>query len=216
MKRESGTAWINLGLLLLTAALFLTAYNQNTSYQAQRIAQTVIAEMDAFPAQTDAQQTEPTEFVEDREMPVRIIDGRAYIGILSIPALELELPVLNQWNEANLKTAPCRYQGSVYDGSLIICAHNYTSHFGTLKNLREEDTAQFADMDGKVYRYTVVGQETLDGADIAQMEEGDWDLTLFTCTPGGKTRVTVRLSLQEEFSGRREPLGFTKSIDKGW
>ena len=27
---------------------------------------------------------------------------------------------------------------------------------------------------------------------LSSMEEGDWDLTLFTCTIGGKTRITVR------------------------
>ena len=28
--------------------------------------------------------------------------------------------------------------------------------------------------------------------DVEAMESGDWALTLFTCTIGGKTRVTVR------------------------
>lgn len=196
MTGKPGTLWINLGLLLLAAALFLAAYNQNTSNQAQRISEAVIEELEKPPVWTESQRTEPTEPTQDREMPVQIIDGLAYIGTLSIPSLELALPVLSQWNDANLKTAPCRYQGSVYDGSLIICAHNYASHFGKLKDLRVGDTACFTDMDDIVYRYTVVGQETLDATDIAGMEEGDWDLTLFTCTAGGQTRVTVRLEKQ--------------------
>ena len=208
MKPKRGTAWINLGLLLLAAALFLAAYNRNESYQAQRQSDVVLEEMSqaleqTVPAQTVPRQTEPPELPEameepQREMPVRTIRGRDYIGVLTIPALELELPVLSQWDYTNLRIAPCRYEGSVYNGSLILCAHNYSSHFGRLKNLREGDTVQFTDMDDNVYTYQVVGLETLSPTDVEGMESGDWDLTLFTCTVGGQSRVTVRLERTDD------------------
>ena len=208
MKSKRGTAWINLGLLLLAAALFLAAYNRNESYQAQRQSDVVLEEMSqaleqTVPAQTVPRQTEPPELPEameepQREMPVRTIHGRDYIGVLTIPALELELPVLSQWDYTNLRIAPCRYEGSVYNGSLILCAHNYSSHFGRLKNLREGDAVQFTDMDDNVYTYQVVGLETLNPTDVEGMESGDWDLTLFTCTVGGQSRVTVRLERTDD------------------
>ena len=208
MKSKRGTAWINLGLLLLAAALFLAAYNRNESYQAQQQSDVVLEEMSealaqTVPAQTVLGQTEPPELPEAmeeplREMPVRTIHGRDYIGVLTIPALELELPVLSQWDYTNLRIAPCRYEGSVYNGSLILCAHNYSSHFGRLKNLREGDTVQFTDMDDNVYTYQVVGLETLSPTDVEGMESGDWDLTLFTCTVGGQSRVTVRLERTDD------------------
>ena len=208
MKAKRGTAWINLGLLLLAAALFLAAYNRNESYQAQQQSGAVMEEMSealaqTVPVQTAPGQTEPPELPEAmeeplREMPVRTIHGRDYIGVLTIPALELELPVLSQWDYTNLRIAPCRYEGSVYNGSLILCAHNYSSHFGRLKNLREGDTVQFTDMDDNVYTYQVVGLETLTPTDVEGMESGDWDLTLFTCTVGGQSRVTVRLERTDD------------------
>lgn len=208
MKSKRGTAWISLGLLLLAAALFLAAYNRNESYQAQQQSDVVLEEMSealaqTVPRQTIPGQTEPPELPEVmeeplREMPVRTIRGRDYIGVLTIPALELELPVLSQWDYTNLRIAPCRYEGSVYNGSLILCAHNYSSHFGRLKNLREGDTVQFTDMDDNVYTYQVVGLETLNPTDVEGMESGDWDMTLFTCTVGGQSRVTIRLELEED------------------
>lgn len=208
MKSKRGTAWINLGLLLLAAALFLAAYNRNESYQAQQQSDVVLEEMSqaleqTVPAQTVPRQTEPPELPEameepQREMPVRTIHGRDYIGVLTIPALNLELPVLSQWDYTNLRIAPCRYEGSVYNGSLILCAHNYSSHFGRLKNLREGDAVQFTDMDDNVYTYQVVGLETLNPTDVEGMESGDWDLTLFTCTVGGQSRVTVRLERTDD------------------
>lgn len=129
----------------------------------------------------------------DMEMPVETVNGIDYIGLLGIPALELELPIISQWSYPNLKTAPCRYKGSAYTDDLILCGHNFPSHFGNLKNLSEGDMVTFTDMAGNEFTYQVVERETLMPTAIEEMESGDWDLTLFTCTVGGKSRVTVRL-----------------------
>lgn len=50
-------------------------------------------------------------------------------------------------------------------------------------------------MDGNVFTYKMVEQETLLPTSIDAMESGDWDLTLFTCTVGGQSRVTIRFEL---------------------
>ena len=126
------------------------------------------------------------------EMPVTEMDGIGYIGTLRIPALELELPVISEWSYPNLKIAPCRYVGSAYLNTLVIAAHNYQSHFGTLKNLSEGDAVTFTDMDGNLFCYEVTALETLPPTAIAEMTASDYDLTLFTCTLGGANRVTVR------------------------
>lgn len=211
MKLKRGTLWIYFGLLLLAAALFLTAYNRNESYQAQQLSIAILEEMREALAQTastqpdalqasapESAETEPMEAAastdSERPMPVRTINGRNYIGVLTIPALELELPVLSQWGSTNLRIAPCWYAGSVYSENLIICAHNYSSHFGRINSLREGDTVMFTDMDDNVYTYEMVALETLGPADVEEMESGDWDLTLFTCTVGGQSRVTARFA----------------------
>ena len=38
----------------------------------------------------------------------------------------------------------------------------------------------------------MVDQEILEPTMIEDLKAGNWDLTLFTCTLGGRTRVTVR------------------------
>ena len=195
MKR--GAFWIHLGLLLIAAALFHSAYNEMESHEARNSAQQVIAQMcQTLPTETVAETEAPAipEYLldADREMPVQTINGRDYIGVLTIPSLELELPVLSQWDYPALKVAPCRYSGSLYQDNLIICAHNYASHFGKIKNLRVGDTAIFTDMDENVVSFQLAAQETIQPEDLEAMEAGDWDLTLFTCTVGGQSRVTVR------------------------
>ena len=197
MKANRGTVWINAGLLLIAAALFLSVYNEWESHEARDSARQVIAQLcDELPTEAG----EPTTLPDvRREMPVKTINGRDYIGVLSIPSLELELPVISQWDYPALKVAPCRYSGSLYQDNLIICAHNYASHFGKLKELQPGDTVLFTDMDEHVVTFRMVERETLNPMDAEGMEAGDWDLTLFTCTIGGQTRVTIRLERVEVF-----------------
>lgn len=196
-NRGRGTVWINAGLLLIAAALFLSVYNEWESREARDSAQQVIAQLcDALPTEAG----EPTTLPDvRREMPVKTINGRDYIGVLSIPSLELELPVISQWDYPALKVAPCRYSGSLYQDNLIICAHNYASHFGKLKELQPGDIVLFTDMDEHVVTFQMVERETLNPMDAEGMEAGDWDLTLFTCTIDGQTRVTIRLERVEVF-----------------
>lgn len=125
-------------------------------------------------------------------MPTTEVDGEAYIGVLEIPALELSLPIISQWSDSRLRIAPCRYKGSAYLDDLIIAGHDYRSHFGRLKDLQIGDMVYFTDAEGNRFSYTVSEQDELAGAAVEEMEAGDWDLTLFTCTVGGKARVTVR------------------------
>ena len=197
MKANRGAVWINAGLLLIAAALFLSAYNAWESHEARDSARQVIAQLcDELPTEAG----EPTTLPDVRqEMSVKTINGRDYIGVLSIPSLELELPVISQWDYPALKVAPCRYSGSLYQDNLIICAHNYASHFGKLKELQPGDIVLFTDMDEHVVTFQMVERETLNPMDAEGMEAGDWDLTLFTCTIDGQTRVTIRFERVEVF-----------------
>ena len=132
----------------------------------------------------------------DMEMPTKEIDGETYIGVVEIPSLELSLPVMSDWSYPQLKKAPCRYVGSVYSHDVVICGHNYDRHFGRLKELVPGDEVRFTDMDGNVFRYSVCAVEQLAKTAVEEMQTGDWDLTLFTCTKGGVMRVTVRCALE--------------------
>lgn len=100
--------------------------------------------------------------------------------------------MISEWSYAKLKKAPCRYSGSAYQNNLIIAGHNYRTHFSGIKCLDPGDEVILTDADGNVFSYEVDTIETVGGTDIEKMESGDWDLTLFTCTTGGKARAAVR------------------------
>lgn len=128
-------------------------------------------------------------------MPTIEIDSYDYIGTLTVSRFGLELPVMSEWSYPGLKIAPGRYRGSVWTDDLIICGHNYERHFGNLKNLESGDEIIFTDVNNNVFTYQVEEVIILQPTDVEEMvsqESGEWDLTLFTCTIGGRTRVTVR------------------------
>lgn len=134
----------------------------------------------------------------DLEMPTVTLDGVRYIGVIEIPTLGIRLPVIESWNDDLLRIAPCRFAGSAYRSDFVIAGHNYVSHLGPIHRLRLGDPVCFTDMDGNLFVYEVIEVETLGPFENTRMKTGDWDLTVFTCTLGGKTRVTVRCALTEE------------------
>lgn len=196
-KYNKYTVITAVGLLLLLAAIILTVYNIWDECRANASAENVLGQM-SVPELSVADTYTSEEVIPDyilnpnMDMPAMTIDGNEYIGIVEIPSIGLSLPVMAQWSYPKLKLSPCRYSGSAYTDSLIIAGHNYRSHFGSLKNLSEGDSVLFTDTDGNKFSYVVREVETLWPTDIEGMKSGDWDLTLFTCTLGGRTRVTVR------------------------
>lgn len=132
------------------------------------------------------------EIDPNMEMPTMEVDGIDYVGVLTIPDLQLVLPVINEWSYNALTIAPCRYAGTAYKDNFVIAAHNYTSHFGNLKKLQEGAEVRFTDINGNIFKYKVASLETLEAIAVEEMTDSQWDLTLFTCTIGGRARVTLR------------------------
>ena len=199
-----------LGLLLLLAALGLTAYNlwldarasMSVDVVLERLTPTLSSRQSELPALSSGEALEEA-FVPDyvlnpeMAMPEETIDGRNYIGVLDIPALGLSFPIISEWSYDALQIVPCRYSGSAYLDNLVIAGHNYRSHFASLSQLQPGDTVTFTDMDGNVFSYAVSSLETLSSYAISDMTSGDWDLTLFTCTVGGQSRLAIRCDQAE-------------------
>lgn len=185
-----------LGTALIFSALALFLSNQREAARAERASRNLLPQLiqeiregSDIPAATE--ETQSPNLEEAFAMREVLIDGYAYIGYLSIPALELELPIMADWDEAKLQIAPCRYAGTLKEGNLVLMAHNYAKYFGRLSELSEGDSIVFMDMEGVITHYEVVGFDVLDPYAVEEMTAGEFDLTLFTCTYGGQSRVTV-------------------------
>lgn len=182
---------------MLLAAALLTLWNVREGDRAAQAAETARNSVEQAVA-VETAQTAPPEEVEisppdpARPMPTVEADGNLYIGTLGIPGLGLELPVLSEWSDTLLKTAPCRYAGSAYLDNMVIAGHNYRRHFGGLHSLQVGDSVFFTDAEGLRLSYTVGLVEKLSSTAVGEMITDKWDMTLFTCTASGLERVAIR------------------------
>ena len=201
MPKKAGIIFVTLGVVLILSALLLFLYNGWEDRRAGQQAESLMDEIHSAmtegtdpttkPTEIEIEITEPTETLPV-EMPVVMIDGYDYIGYLFIPALELELPVMAEWDYSRLKVAPCRHFGSSRTDDLVIAAHNYKTHFGSLSKLESGAEVIFTDMDGIENRYVLVRDpETLAPDAVDAVQNSGYDLVLYTCTPGGATRVVA-------------------------
>lgn len=121
------------------------------------------------------------------------VDNKYYWGIIDIPEIGIKLPVMSEWNYDNLNISPCLFYNDEKNNRKIIAGHNYSSHFGKLKQLKQGDYIIFTNAENKRVIYKVLQTEILGSTDTDKMLGGDdWNLTLFTCSLSGYERVTVR------------------------
>lgn len=206
-KKRAGSVFVVIGAVLMLSALLLFVYNTieakiagNASEGALSAIQNVIehpAENPLDEMAPDKDSTKPTEAVaeslltEPETLETVEIEGYDYIGYLSIPAFELELPVMAQISEDRLYKAPCLQFGSPITDDAVIAGHNYKYHFLPLHNIQEGEKVTFTYMNGFVVEYAVVLRTIIHPTDIAAVQESEHDLVMYTCTSGGSSRVAV-------------------------
>jgi sortase A len=209
-KNRIGNILKGAGLILVTAAVLLLVYNLWDGHRARESEEAILAEYlqenKKASESPDASDKEDKQNIPDyllnpdMDMPeytLKSLGDVACIGILEIPVLNLELPVISSWSYSSLRLAPCRYSGSAYKGDLVIAAHNYQSHFGGLRTLPEGSEVFFTDAVGNRFSYYVAVTEALTPWSVDDMTSGEWPLTLFTCTLDSQNRVTVRCEYSE-------------------
>ncbi len=216
MKRFFAIFLMVLGLVLLSGAVYLYISNSTEDQQAQEFTEYYLPQLietiknnDSNSSVSDSPDSSNSDIPEsetddvtipdfyDNEMKTVVINGHEFIGYISIPSLNLELPIMAETNYEKLKIAPCRFSGSAKADNLVIGAHNYSRHFGKIGDLRANDEIYFTDMDGNTYKYSVISIEILQPSDADILTNGEYDLTLYTCTYGGRTRITVRCDKTE-------------------
>lgn len=181
-KPDRGMKKIILGIVILLSVGGLWIYNDWEDRSVQKTIDQVIPQM--------MEEIVPNSNKEEKKDTLEI-DGNEYIGCLSVPKLELELPILAEWSDQNLKIAPCRYVGSVQENNLVLLGHNYKRHFGRLSRLKAGDTLTFTDVNGTVTEYEVKVQKTVAADAVEEITAGEYDLVLFTCNYDGNRRIAI-------------------------
>ena len=208
---------IVVGTLLLLAAVSLVVFNWRVASSAAEGVKDKVVSLQEYireqppivedsslsdnssHAESETDDSSQPELVipEEEEYEALDLDGNFYCGLLTIPKLDLELPVIRDYAFSNMSIAPTRYAGSIGRRDMIICAHNYAGFFLYLDRLQQGDEIIYTTLRGRQIHYTVGWFELIAGYDSGSMLAGSdgWDLTLFTCTWSGWSRVTARCVL---------------------
>lgn len=122
-----------------------------------------------------------------------------YESVLSIPSLGIEYPVLSETDDELLKISLNKFWGGSPNsvGNYCIVGHNYKSGkmFGRLSMIENGDIVRLTDLSGNTLDYSVYTTYVVDPDDVActsQITNGFKELTLITCTNGGKQRLIVK------------------------
>lgn len=128
-------------------------------------------------------------------------DGKSYYteGILKIPKLGIEYPVLSDTSDELLKISLNRFWGPEPNevGNYVIVGHNYNSGkmFGKLPNIKIGDKCELTDLLGRTVTYEVYKKYIVEESDVSctsQHTDGKREITLITCTNTGKQRHVIK------------------------
>ena len=124
------TVLMTLGIILILISLITVTVHHFSQKNAAEQISVVVAEMKSMMPETEYGTTNQSS---DPEMPVVEIEGSNFAGMIEVPKYNKLLPVCSEWNKRKVSEYPCRYTGSMYDGSLIIGAVENPGQFDIVK-----------------------------------------------------------------------------------
>lgn len=127
------------------------------------------------------------------------IHGNKVVGIIKIPKIELEYPILETTSVETLKLSITKFWGNKINeiGNVTLAGHNNLSGtmFGKTKNLEIGDIIELTDIQNVTLKYEIFDKYVIDPNDIRcilPIEEYSREVTLITCTNGNKNRLIVK------------------------
>lgn len=178
-----GKIMIGTGIVCIFLSIFFGIYNYYEEVEAGNNSREVVEEI------LDNIQNINQE--EDNVLVYQTIKGYKTLGIISLPKLELDLPILTEWDYDRLKVGPCVYYGSIETNDLVICGHSYRTHFKYLSKLSIGDYIIITDVNNHEYIYEICDKDVINPYDIDSVIDSGYDLTLFSCYNGGTERMTI-------------------------
>ena len=110
-------------------------------------------------------------------MSVLSVDGTDFVGIVEFPHYESALPVCADWG--GISKFPCRFSGSIYNGTMQIGATTQKGQYDFYRELSVGDTVSYIDVEGNRYTFTITSLRYEKHADQAALQHEDAPLKLF-------------------------------------
>lgn len=196
------------GIMIITAGLLLLLFDPFTDWRINRLSQTVIESVEeSQPDQSVSPTTETHYDFDDVEelsfssfVTLPSVDHLQAKGILTMPDVDMKLPILDGLSEENLLAGAGTMKEDQLpgEGNYALAGHNWhdrTTLFSALHRA-EKGMIVFLSVDGQVYEYVVTTIEMVDPSRIDVIEDQDKPLlTLVTCNHDGTERLIVQAEM---------------------
>ena len=159
--------------LLVGAVVMLVLWRWNIS-SSEKQAQYYVNTLQAL---IPKQQNAVPEERRDNTMSVLSVDGTDFVGIVALPRYESVLPVCADWGKTS--KYPCRFSGSIYNGTMQIGATTQKGQYDFYRELSVGDTVIYTDMEGNRYTFTITSLCYEKHVDQATLQQKESALTLF-------------------------------------
>lgn len=171
-RRHNWLLYVGLGLMLAGLVLVLGSALVRHLWQTQ--ASRLAGQIEAL--LPDRSVGVPEDY-SSMDMPALSLDGQDFIGLVEVPAYGIQLPLCSHWRPGSVGKYPCRFDGTLYNDSLIIGAGG--AQFSCAKTMGHGDVVKVTDLQGAVYTYRVTNICRSDHADAATLRRDDARLVLF-------------------------------------
>lgn len=125
--------------------------------------------------------------------------GYNVIGLIKIPAIDLEYPILDRTTKTTMATSISRFSGGEVNeyGNISLAGHNNYSGtmFGKNKKLKLKDKVLLTDLTGKTTEYEINNIFVTNPDDTSILESKDKairEVTLITCKNGRSERLIIK------------------------
>lgn len=184
-----------LSYLLIAAGLLLIAYPSINEYLGIRKQAALLESMNASYEQAAvpeeiSNQPEEVEVSFETVYPVEDYDREDMAKILSIPKIELTVPIVEGISDANLKIAPARFETTRRPGEMgnfALAGHRYYTYGRDFNRLDEVAVGDKIEVfvGPSLYTYTVYEVLVVEPSEVWVLDDipGMRTITLVTCTP---------------------------------
>ena len=121
------------------------------------------------------------------------------VGIIKIPSIELEYPILEITNNTTMRLSITKFWGNGVNeiGNLSLAGHNNYegTRLGKTKQLETGDKIELTDMKGITKNYIIYEKFITDPNNISVIETDEYgtrEVTLITCSNGNKERLILK------------------------
>lgn len=127
------------------------------------------------------------------------INGYKVIGIIKIPKIEIEYPILEKTDKTSLDLSITKFWGDKINqkGNVVLAGHNRLNNtmFGKIDKLEKGDIIELTDSQMVTIKYQVFKTYVVDPNDINCIlpeDEETREITLITCSNRDKNRLVVK------------------------